>query len=140
MRDIMAVLVGWVVGMAANMAFVFLNVALYPKPDGVTFDDKEGFAAYIETLPMTAFLIVLVAHLSQAFFGGLAAAKISKKRPTTVAMIVGVLSLIGGYINMQSIPLPTWMWIEMPLYLVFAWLAAYLVIAYDHKINSVQQT
>ena len=129
MRDIMAVLVGWVVGMAANMAFVFLSIALYPMPDGVTIDDKEGFAAYIETLPMTAFLIVLVAHLSQAFFGALAAAKISKKRPTTVAMIVGVLSLIGGYINMQSIPLPTWMWIEMPLYLVFAWLAAYLVIA-----------
>ena len=63
----------------------------------------------------------------------LIAAKISKKRRTTVAMIIGVLSLIGGYINMQSIPLPTWMWIEMPLYLVFAWLAAYLVISYDHK-------
>ena len=134
MRDIMAVLVGWVVGMAANMAFVFLNVALYPMPDGVTFNDKEGFAAYIETLPMTAFLIVLVAHLSQAFFGALAAAKISMKRPTTVAMIVGVLSLIGGYINMQSIPLPTWMWIEMPLYLVFAWLAAYLVISADRRL------
>ena len=128
MRDIMAVLVGWVVGMAVNMAFAFLNVALYPMPDGVTFDDKEGFAAYIETLPLTAFLIVLVAHLSQAFFGALAAAKISMKRPTTVAMIVGVLSLIGGYINMQTLPLPTWMWIEMPLYLVAAWLAAYLAI------------
>ena len=69
MRDIIAVLVGWVVGMVANIAFGFLNVTLYPMPDGVTFDDKEGFAAYIETLPMTAFLIVLVAHLSQAFFG-----------------------------------------------------------------------
>jgi hypothetical protein len=78
--------------------------------------------------------------VSQAFFGGLIAAKISKKRRTTVAMIIGVLSLIGGYINMQSIPLPTWMWIEMPLYLVFAWLAAYLVISYDHKKNKVQQT
>ena len=138
MRDIFAVLVGWIVGMAANMAFVFLSVALYPMPEGITFNNKEGFAAYIETLPLTAFLIVLVAHVSQAFFGGLAAAKISKKRRVTVAMIIGVLSLIGGYINMQSIPLPTWMWIEMPLYLVFAWLAAYLVIAYDRKKNRVQ--
>ena len=130
MRDIIAVLVGWIVGMAANGAVVYLNsVVLYPMPDGVTFNDKEGFAAYIETLPLTAFVIVVVAHLSQAFFGGLVAAKISKKRPLTVAMIIGSLSLIGGYINMQSIPLPTWMWIEMPLYLVFAWLAADLVIA-----------
>jgi hypothetical protein len=137
MRDIIAVLVGWIVGMAAKMAFYYLNVALYPMPDGVTFNDKEGFAAYVETLPLTAFLIVLVAHLSQAFFGALVAAKISRKRPMVVAMIIGVLSLIGGYINMQSIQLPTWMWIEMPLYLVFAWLAAYLVAA---STNSTKQT
>jgi len=137
MRDIIAVLVGWIVGMAANMAFYYLNVALYPMPVGVTLKNKAGFAAYVETLPITALLIVLVAHLSQVFFGALVAAKISRKRPMVVAMIIGVLSLIGGYINMQSIPLPTWMWIEMPLYLVFAWLAAYLVVA---SANSTIQT
>lgn len=130
----MAVLVGWIVGMVANGAIVFLNIALYPMPEGVTFDDKVGFAAYIETLPLTAFLIVLVAHLSQAFFGALVAAKISRKRPMVVAMIIGVLSLIGGYINMQNIPLPTWMWIEMPLYLVASWLAATIVLK---KRNSI---
>ena len=140
MRDIIAVLVGWIVGMATNGAFVFLSVALYPMPDGVTFNDKEGFAAYIETLPLTAFLIVLVAHLSQAFFGGLVAAKISKKRPLTVAMIIGSLSLIGGYINMQSIPLPAWMWIEMPLYLVAAWFAAYSVTASNNSTNKAHLT
>ena len=139
MRDILAVLVGWIVGMVANMAIGFLNVALHPMPDGVTFNDKVGSNAYIETLPLTAFLIILVAHLSQAFFGGLAAAKISKKRPVTVAMIIGVLSLIGGYINMQSIPLPTWMWIEMPLYLVAAWFAASLVTASDDSTDRAQQ-
>ena len=139
MRDITAVLVGWIVGMVTNMAFVFLNVALYPMPDGVTFNDKEGFAAYIETLPLTAYSIVLVSHLSQAFFGALTAAKISKKRPHTVAMIIGALSLIGGYINMQSIPLPTWMWIEMPLYLVVAWFASCLVSDSETRKNSAPQ-
>ena len=139
MRDIFAVLVGWIVGMVANMAVAFLNVALYPMPDGVTFNDKEGFNAYIETLPLTAFLIVLVAHLSQAFCGALAAAKISRKRQMVVAMLIGVLSLIGGYINMQSIPLPTWMWIEMPLYLVAAWFAACLVTASDDSTERAQQ-
>jgi len=140
MRDITAVLLGWIVGMVANMAFVFLSVALYPMPDGVTFNDKEGFAAYIETLPLTAFLIILAAHLGQAFFGALVAAKISRKRPMVVAMIIGVLSLIGGYINMQSIPLPTWMWIEMPLYLVAAWFAAYLVISCNCPTNRAHLT
>jgi len=139
-RDIFAVLVGWIVVMAAKMAFDFLSVALYPMPDGVTFNDKEGFSADIETLPLTAFLIVLVAHLSQAFFGALVAAKISRKRPMVVAMIIGVLSLIGGYINMQNIPLPTWMWIEMPLYLVAAWFAASLVTACNNSTNKAHLT
>ena len=57
-----------------------------------------------------------------------------------VAMIIGVLSLIGGYINMQSIPLPTWMWIEMPLYLVAAWLAASLVTASNNSTNKAHLT
>ena len=140
MRDITAVLLGWIVGMVTNMAFVFLSVALYPMTDGVTFNDKEGFAAYIETLPLTAFLIILAAHLGQAFFGALVAAKISRKRPMVVAMIIGVLSLIGGYINMQSIPLPTWMWIEMPLYLVAAWFAASLVTASDNSTDRAHLT
>ena len=112
----------------ANMAFVYLNVAIHPMPEGVDFSDTEGFAAYITTLPLIALLLVLVAHLSQAFVGGLVAASISKKRSMIVAMIIGVLSLIGGVMNMQSITLPTWMLIEMPLYLVFAWFAASLVL------------
>jgi predicted membrane metal-binding protein len=41
-----------------------------------------------------------------------------------VALIVGVLILIGGIMNAMTIPLPTWMMVEMPLYLVVAWLAA----------------
>ena len=46
-----------------------------------------------------------------------------------VAMTVGLLSMVGGILNMMSMPLPAWMWIEMPLYLVAAWFAARLVLA-----------
>jgi hypothetical protein len=38
-------------------------------------------------------------------------------------MIVGVGTLIGGLINMMTIKGPDWMMIELPLYLVVAWLA-----------------
>ncbi len=43
-----------------------------------------------------------------------------------LAMIIGVLSLIGGIMNAMSIPLPAWTYIEMPLYLVVAWFAGSL--------------
>ena len=128
MRDVVAVIVGLLVGMATNMAFVLINVAIYPMPEGVGFNNQEGLAEYIGTLPLLAFLIVLVAHLSQAFVGSLVAAKISL-RPMTVAMIVGSISLILGAINMINLfeVTPRWMLIEIPLYLVVAWGAAKLV-------------
>ena len=128
-RNICAVLVGLVTGMALNMAIVMLSMVLYPMPEGVGWNDREGLAAYIETLPATAFLIVMLAHLGQAFVGGWIAAIISRNSSMVVAMIVGVLTLLGGLYNMSTLPLPAWMWIEVPLYLVAAWAAARLVLA-----------
>ncbi len=128
-RNICAVLVGLVAGMVFNMLIVMLSTVLYPMPEGVGFNDREGLAAYIETLPVTAFLIVMLAHLGQAFVGGWIAALISRNSSMVVAMIVGVLTLLGGLYNMSTLPLPAWMWIEVPLYLVAAWAAARLVLA-----------
>lgn len=127
-RNVIAVIVGLAVGMMVNMALVLLNLGLHPMPEGVNFDDPEGVKAYFATLPLMAYLIVLLAHLGQSFVGGLVAALISATRPMLVAMIVGVLSLIGGLINMTDMPLPMWMWIEIPLYLVVSWAAGSIVV------------
>lgn len=129
MRDVVAVIVGLLVGMATNMLFVLVNIKIYPMPEGVSMNDTEGLAEYIGTLPLPAFLIVLVAHLSQAFVGGGVAAKISLRRPMAVAMIVGSISLVAGVVNMSKLSAvtPSWMLIEFPLYLVLAWAAAKLV-------------
>ncbi|MEE2906494.1 MAG: hypothetical protein VX527_01545 [Planctomycetota bacterium] len=128
-RNICAVLVGLVAGMVFNMLIVMLSMVLYPMPEGVGWNDREGLAAYIETLPATAFLIVMLAHLGQAFFGGWIAALISRNNPMLVAMVIGVLSMLAGLYNLSTLPAPAWMWIEVPLYLVAAWAAARLVLA-----------
>ena len=125
-RNIAAVVVGFTVGMITNFAIIQLDGMLYPMPEGVTFEDTERFAAYISTLPLLALLLVLVAHVGMAFVGGWVAALISTRRCMLVAMIVGVLSMLAGIANMMMMPLPPWMWIEFPLYLVAAWAAATL--------------
>lgn len=121
-RSVLAVIAGLAIGMVANMALVMLNITLHPLPDGVDFNDAEGLSAYFATLPFLAYLMVLLAHLSQAFFGAWAAALISRRHAMAVAMVVGVLTLVGGVLNMQQMPLPAWMWIEMPFYLLAAWI------------------
>jgi hypothetical protein len=124
---ILAVFVGLVVGVALNFGIGKLNVQFFPMPDGVTWADKEGVRDWLENLPQKAFILVLIAHLSQAFVGGFVAALIAKRNMMCVAIAVGILSMCGGIMNMMMIPTPKWMYIELPLYLVVAWIAAKIV-------------
>jgi hypothetical protein len=130
LRNIVAVLIGVIVGGTINMLIGILNVQIFPLPQGMSLmtiaDDPEALEAWINSLPQTAFILVLVAHLSQAFFGGYVAAFISKRNVMCVAMVIGALSLVGGLMNMAQVPAPLWLWIEMPLYLVVAWYAGKL--------------
>ncbi len=124
LRNIGAVIAGLIVGSIVNMALIMLNATvLFPMPDGLDMSDTAAFNAYIADLPSTAFILVLAAHLGQAFVGGWLAARLGASRPVLLAMIVGALTLLGGIMNAMQIDLPMWMYIEMPLYLVLAFAA-----------------
>ena len=129
-RNTLAVIIGLAVGMIFNTGMVLLNTELHPMPDGVDFNDAEGMSAYIAALPSMGWLLIVVAHVGQAFIGGLLAAAIGQSASMVVAMIVGVISMLLGIANLMSMPLPAWVWIEMPLYLLAAWFAARIVLAW----------
>lgn len=126
MRNVLAVVLGMVVGMAANMAIIELNNRyLFPAPEGLDMADFEQVRAHVATLPVAAVLVVMAAHLSQALFGGAVAARLARSSPITMAMWVGVLSMIGGIAAFAMIGGPTWMLVELPLYLVVAFVAGF---------------
>jgi hypothetical protein len=123
-RNLLAVLGGLFVGGALNMLVIQLNMELlYPLPPDLDVNDVNQFNVYLGTLPATAFLVVMVAHLSQAFAGGWVAARAGASHPMVLALIIGVLSLAGGIAAMTMFDGPGWMAIELPLYLVLAGLA-----------------
>lgn len=126
LRNVAAVVVGLIVGMAVNMGLITVSWALFPMPEGMDMNVPEQMNAYVSTLPITAFLIIVAAHLGQAFVGGWVAARLGKSYPLVLAMIIGVLSLLGGVANMMMIEHPAWMYIEIPLYLVVAYAAGML--------------
>lgn len=121
-RNILAVIAGLAAGMVLNMVLVMVNASLF-LPAGVDMADAEQMKQAIRNMPATAWILVFVAHLGQAFVGGWVAARLGKSHPMTLAMIVGVISLVGGIINAISLSSPAWTWIEMPLYLLAAWFA-----------------
>ena len=46
-----------------------------------------------------------------------------------LALVVGGLSLAAGVANQLMLSAPAWTWLEMPFYLVAAWLAGRLEVA-----------
>tara|TARA_Y100001968_G_C19284942_1_gene681167 strand:+ start:400 stop:843 length:444 start_codon:yes stop_codon:yes gene_type:complete len=129
LRTVFGIAVGIFVGSLCNMGIGFANTLIFPMPEGISFSDafneetKQAVLDWIGSLPQTAFILVLLAHLSQAFVGGLIAGLISKNHVRVAAMVVGCVTLLGGVMNMMTVPAPVWLWIEMPLYLVCAWWA-----------------
>jgi hypothetical protein len=123
-RNMGAVLIGIVVGMAVNMALIQLNsTVFFPMPEGLDTTDTEAFNRYINTLPFYGFIPVIAAHLGQSWVGAWVAARLAKSHPLRLAMVIGVFSLAGGIMAMTMIDGPFWMVVELPFYLVVAWVA-----------------
>ena len=118
LRNVIAVIIGLFAGMALNMGILEINYLAYPIPEGLDINNPAQLQDYLDTLPALAFLAVMAAHLAQSFGGGWVAARLGSSRPMLLAMIVGAW---GAMITM--VKGPAWMAIELPLYLVVAWIA-----------------
>ncbi|MEQ1570842.1 MAG: hypothetical protein ABMA64_34755 [Myxococcota bacterium] len=126
-RNFGAVVVGLFVGMLVNMSLILLNTqVLFPVPPELNPSDPAQLAVYVASLPVAALVVVVAAHLGQAFVGGWVAARLAGSAPRVPALIVGALTLVGGVLNLRTLHGPAWMWLEVPLYLVVAWAAGEL--------------
>ena len=121
-----ALVVGLYLGMKFNMDLVNANMNLFPPPEGFDWTDAVATEAYLSSLPASAFVLVILAHLGQAFFGGWLAARLAPGYPMRMAMTIGILSMVGGIMNQMMIPLPAWTWTEIPFYLIVAYGAGML--------------
>src|SRR5262245_1013866 len=127
-RCIVAVICGLIVGSVFNMAVILLSWAIYRPPEGADMSNPETLKAYIESLPLPGFLLVLVAHAGGALVGGFVAARIAGRSAMVLGAIVGSFFLLGGVINLMSIPRPVWFAIvDVVLYLPCGILGARLV-------------
>jgi hypothetical protein len=107
-RSIVAVICGAIAGIAFNMAIITLSRMLYPPPPGADMHDPATMNAYVQSLPLPAFLVVLVAHAGGALIGGLVAGLITRRSPLVLGAIIGAFFLLGGIVSMIMIRAPLW--------------------------------
>jgi hypothetical protein len=107
-RSIVAVICGLFAGGVFNMAVILVSWVIYRPPEGADMSNPEAMKTYMDSLPLAGFLLVLVAHAGGALVGGFVASLIVGRSVVVLGAIVGGFFLVGGVINLYSIPRPIW--------------------------------
>lgn len=124
-KNILAVLLGVVIGGVVNMGIVLLGPLLVPPPAGVDMTTVEGMTAGMELLGPQHFLAPFTAHALGTFVGALTTCLVVVSHRTALVYLVGGFYLIGGIVASTMIPAPLW-FILLDLvvaYIPMAWLA-----------------
>jgi hypothetical protein len=127
-RNILAVLVGLVLGSLANLALVMAGPHVIPPPVGVNMGDPKSFAAGLHLLEPKHFLFPFLAHAVGTLVGASVAYLAAATHRAVFAYVIGGLFLAGGIAAATMIPAPGW-FIALDLvaaYLPMAWLGILL--------------
>lgn len=127
-RNILAVIAGFVVGSIVNMTLINVGHSVVGLPPGADVSTMEGVAAAMPLFEAKHFIVPFVAHAGGTFAGALVAALIAASHKLTIGMVIGVLFLLGGVTTGIYIGSPMWYnAIDFIFaYIPFAWLGARL--------------
>lgn len=111
------------------MAVLSLGGKVIPPPAGAEVATMEGLRASMRLFTPQHFLSPFLAHALGTLAGAAVAAWIAPSRKRLVAMIIGVLFLLGGIASVAMLPSPAWFAAtDLGLaYLPMAWLGWRLV-------------
>ncbi len=127
-RNILAVIAGLIVANIANMALIKLGHIVVALPPGSDINTMEGLKIAMQSFGPEQFIFPFLAHAVGTLLGALVAAAIASSHKFALAMVIGVISLLGG--------IAAGIWLQAPLwydaidfifaYIPMAWIGARL--------------
>lgn len=124
LRNTAAVIIGFAVGSAVNMALVTLGPTVIPPPNGVDVSDMESLAAGMHLFEPQHFVFPFLAHALGTFVGALTAFLMASSKQS-MAYVVAILFLLGGIYVSKMLPAPVWYTVVdlITAYIPMAWLS-----------------
>lgn len=107
-RNVLAVIAAWVAGSIANISLIMLGSLLVPFPAGVNVYDPESIKASAHLFEAKHFAFPFIGHAVGTLVGGLVVSLIGGSKRFVLALIIGVLFLLGGIYASLTIPGPAW--------------------------------
>lgn len=132
LRNILAVILGAIIGGVVNMATITIGTIIIPTPAGFDQTTIENFAKTVHLLQPVNYLVVFVAHALGAFVGSLVAMFIAISHRLVIALVIGALFLVGSTYIAFTAPIPVW-------YTITDLLLAYIPMAFlGYKLSGKQ--
>jgi hypothetical protein len=130
-RNTLAVIIGLFVGSIVNMAIILMSGSVIPPPNGADVTTMEGLKATMHLFEPKHFIFPFLAHALGTFAGAATTALIAASRKTELALVIGAFFLLGGTVNVCTLPSPIWFNIVdlVFAYLPMAYLARKLVVS-----------
>lgn len=127
-RNVLAVIVGFLAGSAVNMGLVMASPHIIPPPVGVDVKDIESIKASIHLYEFKHFIVPFLAHALGTVVGAYVAVIISASYKLIMGLVIGVLFLLGGISVAFMLPSPTWFVVVdiVGAYMPMAWIGTKL--------------
>ncbi len=124
LKNILAVVLGLIIGSAVNMGLIMISSSIIEPPSGADVTTMEGLKESIHLFEPKHFLFPFLAHALGTFVGAFLATLISISHKMKIALLIGVFFLIGGIINTTMLPSPAWFTVLdlAGAYIPMAWL------------------
>ena len=108
LRNILAVVIGLVIGGLVNMSLVVIGPHVIPTPAGVNMTNTQSLTASIHLLKPQHFVFPFLAHALGTLVGALVAFLIAASYRSVLSYVIGALTLVGGIAASILIPAPIW--------------------------------
>ncbi len=128
-KNILAVVLGWLGGSIINMGLIKIGHVLIPI-EGVDPNDMNAMAEALPTLGFKYFIFPFLAHALGTLIGAMIAGLMAANHKMRFALGIGVLFLIGGIIVNYMLPGATWFAVTDILlaYIPMAWIGGKIVV------------
>lgn len=138
LRNFIAIIMGIGVGGALNMFIVTNAGSIIPLPEGVNPADMESLKENLHLFKFKHFIMPFLAHALGTFAGAFIAALIAANYKIRFAITIGIFFLVGGIINLVTLPSPFWFAIIDILfaYIPMAWLGWKLAVSLRGLVKS----
>lgn len=125
LKNIIAVVLGLLLGSAANMLTLLIGLALIPPPEGFDMNTPEGQKAFSAVMEIKHSISPFLSHALGTLIGAFVAVRIAASHQKIFAYTIAGLFFLGGLYMVIILNAPIWFNLSdlILAYFPMAWLA-----------------